>query len=74
MLNIQSEEAEAEDQSESEEESQSDEPALDPAIENAVLPPEYVLQLQKRITKVVGMWAEEERMQGANVYCKCAAG
>ena len=43
----------------------------DSAIPNAVLPPEWALQLKKQITKAVGLWAAEEQMLGSkNVYCK----
>jgi len=42
----------------------------DPAFKNAMLPLPYVMKLEKRILKVVSMWAEEERMMGAtSVYC-----
>ena len=38
---------------------------------SSFLPKEHAEALMKRIKKLVTMWADEERMNGNNVFCEC---
>jgi len=40
------------------------------STDNSVLSKKHTEMLKKRLTKLVGMWAEEEQMNGKKVFCK----
>lgn len=51
--------------------SDEDEDSMVAVESDGVLPAPMAMKLERRIKKVVAMWAEEEQMMGNHVFCKC---